>query len=320
MKKIQIIFLVLIILAVGFFLYYKEATLPFDKSSKTSKIFVISPGQSLQSIANALSKEDLIRDRLIFFLVVKQMGLDRKIQAGDFRLSPSMDTFEIAKTLTHGTLDVWVTLIEGTRKEEMAQVIGQSLDIPEVEFDKYGNEGYLFPDTYLMPKDATAGSVINILQNNFKVKFTPDMKMSALKEGLTENQAVILASIVEKEARTDVDRPIVAGILLKRLREDWPLQVDASIQYALGYQPDEKSWWKKYLSVDDLKIDSPYNTYTNKGLPPTPICNPGLSSIKAVVNADINTPYWYYMSDKNGKMHYAKTIEEHNANVQRYLQ
>lgn len=320
MKKRYVIFFLILVFAVGFYLFYREGTLPFNKTDKTSKIFVVSQGQSLNNIVNNLAKEDLIRSKLVFFLVVKQLGIERTIQAGDFRLSPSMNAFEIAKNLTHGTLDVWVTLIEGTRREEMAQIVSKQLDIPEVEFIKESQEGYLFPDTYLMPKDATAGSVISILQNNYNRKFTLELKNKAAKKGLSEKDVIILASIVEKEAKHESDKKTVASILLKRLDAGWSLQVDATIQYALGYQPSEKNWWKKVLSFDDLEIDSPYNSYKNKGLPPTPISNPGLVSIEAVVDADSSTPYWYYVSDKQGNMHYAKTDEEHNENIMKYLQ
>jgi len=302
------------------FFIFRQGTLPFNKANRSTKIFVIAPGQPLQKIADNLEKEDLIRSKLVFYLVVKQLGIDKSIQAGDFRLSPSMDAYQIAKNLTHGTLDVWVTLIEGTRKEEMAQIIGNELNIPQVEIIKLAKEGYLFPDTYLLPKDASAETVINILKKNFDNKFTPELIAKATKKGLSQEQVVILASIVEKEAKHAEDKNKVASILLKRLKNDWPLQVDATIQYALGYQTNEKTWWKKELSFDDLKIDSPYNTYKNKGLPPTPISNPGLISIMAVIDADSSTPYWYYISDKQGNMHYAKTDQEHQENINKYLQ
>lgn len=319
MKKLYIFVLVLVVTIVSSYLYYREGTLPFNRIDKTSKIFVVAPGESLDNIINNLAKEDLIRNKLVFRLVVMQLGIEKSIQAGDFRLSSSMSAYDIANSLTHGTLDVWVTLIEGTRKEEMAQVISDQLDIPEVEFIAEAEEGYLFPDTYLMPKDATAGSVIAIMTNNFDSKFNDEIKSKAAKKGLTEKEAITLASIVEKEARTPQDKLKVASILLKRLKEDWPLQVDATIQYALGYQSQEKSWWKKYLSFDDLEITSPYNSYKNKGLPPTPISNPGLISIEAVANADSSTPYWYYISGKDGVMHYAVTDDEHSENIRRYL-
>lgn len=319
MKKIYLIIIFFSILSVFFILFYKEGTLPVNKKSKETKIFVVRKGETLNQIIQNLAKENLIRNRLVFYLLVKKLGLERKIQAGDFRLSPAMDAYTIAQNLTKGTLDVWLTIIEGLRKEEIAQLINQNFNIPESEFLKIAKEGYLFPDTYLIPKQATAGAIIDILTNNFYRRFNYNLRQQGLRKNLTEEKILIIASLVEKEAKFDEDRVKVASIILKRLENDWPLQIDATIQYALGYQPMEKTWWKTNLIKDDLEIDSPYNTYKNKGLPPTPICNPGLASIKAVINADKNIPYWYYLSDKTGKMHYAKTLEEHNQNINKYL-
>jgi UPF0755 protein len=319
MKKSQIFFLIIFLFALFSYLFFKQGSLPFNKNDKSTKIFVIAPGQPLQKIIDNLQKEDLIRSKIVFYLIVKQLKIDKKIQAGDFRLSPSMNAYEIAQTLTHGTLDVWVTLIEGTRKEEMAEVLNKKVNISELEFIRLAKEGYLFPDTYLIPKNADAQMVVNILENNFNQKFTKQMEEKGKNKSLTKEQVVILASLLEREAKNFKDKKIIAGILLKRLKADWPLQIDATVQYALGYQPKEKSWWKKNLTSQDLEIDSPYNTYKNKGLPPTPISNPGLDSLTAVVEAEVETPYWYYLSDKKGVVHYAKTLEEHNLNIEKYL-
>ncbi|MDH7476646.1 MAG: endolytic transglycosylase MltG [Microgenomates group bacterium] len=317
-KKISLFLFLFSILVIFAFLVYKEGTLPVNKQDQTAKIFVIKKGESLTSIVNNLSREGLIRNKIVFYLIVKKMGIEKKIQAGDFRLNPAMNAYQIAKILTHGTLDVWVTIIEGLRKEEIATIIAKNLDLPELEFVKLAPEGYLFPDTYLIPKTATIEAVIKILTNNFNKKYQP-LREKAKAKGFTDDEIVTLASLVEKEAKYEKDRLKVASIILKRLKNNWPLQIDATIQYALGYQSEEKSWWKKNLTKDDLKIDSPYNTYTHTGLPPGPICNPGLASIKAAVNADENTPYWYYLSDKKGGMHYAVTLEEHNKNIATYL-
>lgn len=319
MKRLLVLFTIIIIISIGFYLYYREGRLAVNKNDKTSKIFVIKKGNSLNTIANNLANEGLIRNKIIFYLIVKQMGLETKIQAGDFRLSPSFDIYQIIKELTHGTLDVWVTIIEGLRKEEIAQIINRNLDVPESEFLKFSKEGYLFPDTYLIPKDATSSSIVNIFLNNFNKRYSENISIGTLKNGLTPSQIVVLASLIEREAKFDQDRQIVANILLKRSRHDWPLQVDATVQYVLGYQPESKSWWKQSLNINDLETDSPLNTYKNKGLPPEPICNPGLASLKAAAMADGATPYWYYLSDTKGKMHYAKTLEEHNENVRKYI-
>lgn len=320
MKRNLIFLLISLFLLMFGWFYYKEGLIPVNKKDNSTKIFVIQKGESLNSIVKRLYKEDLIRSRVVFFLLVKKMGIEKKIQAGDFRLSPSMSAEEIAKTLTHGTLDIWVTIVEGLRKEEIASIIAKNFNIPEIEFIKYAKEGYLFPDTYLFPKNADAQMIIKIMTDNFNRKFDQSLREKAKKRlNLDEEQVLILASLVEREAKFDQDRKEVASILLKRLRNEWPLQVDATIQYALGYQAKERTWWKKNLTQANLEIDSPYNTYKNLGLPPTPICNPGFASIIAVVEADLNTPNWYYLSDKTGRMHYAKTLEEHNKNFEKYL-
>ena len=229
-----------------------------------------------------------------------------------------MDTKTIALELTHGMLDVWVTTLEGWRVEEIAAKLNKELDIPESEFIKVAREGYMFPDTYLVPRDATVGAVATLFRSTFDEKIDALLRNDAKKIGLSFSDVVTLASIVEREGRSEEDRPVIAGILLKRFKADWPLQADATLQYALGYQAQEKTWWKKNLFDDDKKIDSIYNTYLHKGLPPRPIANPGLSSIRAVIYPK-ETDYWYYLHDPEGRAHYARSLEEHNQNSATYL-
>ncbi len=320
MKRILILIIFLIVVVLGAFIIYKEGGLAPDKTSTKAKIFVVNRGEGLNAIAQNLHNAGLIRSRVVFYLVVKELGIEKKIQAGDFRLSPAMNAYDVAKTLTHGTLDIWVTLVEGLRKEEVAQIFAEQMQIPEVEFINKAQEGYLFPDTYLMPRQATAETVISILSHNFDTKFDTVRLTKAKQIGLTEAQVVTLASIVEREARTPGVKQEVASIIMKRLQLDMPIQSDTTIQYALGYQPGEKTWWKKDITFADLEIDSPYNTYLHKGLPAGPICNPGLTSIDAVLNADPkSTPYLFYIADSQGHMHYAKTAQEHQQNVDKYL-
>lgn len=319
MKKAKILLILLIFLSFFFYLFFKEGSLPVNKKNNLSKTFVIVSGQPLDTIVNNLDNEGLIRNKIIFYLIVKKLGIERKIQAGEFRLSPNMSANEVASNLTHGTLDIRVTLIEGMRKEEMAEVISKNFNISEVEFIKSANEGYIFPDTYDFPRAATTEMILSKINETFKNKFDEKLHIQAKNKKLTEKQVLILASLVEREARLPETREKIAGIILKRYLSDWPLQIDATVQYILGYQPNERSWWKKELTEADLKVDSPFNTYKNQGLPPEAICNPSLSSIEAVINANSNTPYWYYITDENGVMHYAVTLEEHEANIQKYL-
>lgn len=319
-KKRYILFAVLLIVGLTSFLVYKEGSLPVDKSDDTPKIFVIEPGSGVNQIAADLYKENLIRSKLVFYFVVRLKGLENKIQAGDFRLNPSMSAPQIAQSLTKGSLDQWVTIIEGLRKEEIAQILNEKVGIDQEEFSQMAREGYLFPDTYLIPKQSTSEMVLSILQKNFEKKYTPDMQSIAAQKGLTDEEVIILASLVEKEARSFENKVKVASIILKRYKRDWPLELDATVQYALGYDPIKKTWWKKVVMNSDLSAVSPYNTYKNKGLPPTAICNPGLDSINAVLQADPNTPYWFYISSRDGStMHYGRTLEEHNRNIEKYL-
>lgn len=322
-KSYSLRFLALLGLAaavgLGSVLWWRDAVSAVDREDSTPQIFVVKRGEGVKSIAARLASSGLIRSPTGFYLLVKLMRIDGDLQAGDFRLNPSMDAASIARELTHGTLDVWVTTLEGWRVEEVAAKLTKELDIPESEFVKVAREGYMFPDTYLIPRDATVGAVASLFTTTFEKKVDETLRADAKKTGLPFDEVMTLASIVEREGRTDEDRPVIAGILRKRLEADWPLQADATVQYALGYQGGEKTWWKKYLTEDDKKVRSAFNTYVNTGLPPHPIANPGLSSIKAVMYPK-ETDYWYYLHDPEGGVHYAKTLEEHNRNIAQYLQ
>ena len=320
MKRLLAPLLILIVVLVFGLVWYKEGVLPIDAKDQAAKIFVIQPGASVSTIARNLENEKLIRSRLAFYVLVKMTGLEKKIQYGDFRLTRQMSAYEIAQELTHGTLDVWVTIIEGMRTEEIARILSRELDVPESIFIAVASEkeGYLFPDTYLIPKGVSAEQVVAILEQNFNNKVDNQIRANLTKVGLSLSEGIILASLLEREAQSYADKQIVAGILLNRLEIDMALQIDASVQYALGYIAKEKSWWKQTLTLADLKIDSPYNTYLYPGLPPGPIANPGLESILAVVNAK-SSDYIFYLTDNEGKMHYSQTLEEHNQKVAKYL-
>lgn len=314
MKKLisLIIFITLIIfIAKGWW----DSQLSPVSQDKNTIIFVVDKGESFSQISKDLQKASLIKSGWAFNLLAKQSGLGSKILAGTFRLSPSLSASEILKSLTNQPLDSWVTLLEGWRKEEMAKKLNEQLGIDEKEFLKIAKEGFSFPDTYLFPKDYSVEQIVKKLRSTFEEKYTPDLREKIKSLGLTEDQGVILASIVEREARSDKARTEVASILLKRFKIEMGLNADATLQYILGYQTQEKSWWKRNLSKEDKKVDSPYNTYLYRGLPPAPICNPGLASLKAVANADPKTPYLYYYHDLKGNSYYAKTLEEHNSNV-----
>lgn len=300
--------LIFLLVVLGGFFWWKINTLPVNKTASESQVFVVRKGESLSSVAPRLEENRLIRSSLTFKILVMAEGLSAKIQAGSFSLSPSLSAQQISLALTHGTADIWLTFPEGWRREEIAQRLSANLenfDTPEFLRLTKNLEGQLFPDTYSIPRDVSSAAVVKILTSNFE-KRTQGLKI--------DSPVLILASIVERESKKEEDRPIVAGILIKRRQAGWPLQADATIQYALGR---EGNWWPK-INKSDLKIDSTYNTYKHKDLPPLPICNPGLMSIKAIVYPQ-ESPFWFYLSDSEGIIHYSRTAEEQAQNMEKYL-
>jgi UPF0755 protein len=250
---------------------------------------------------------------------------------------------EIARTLQKAEAqEQQVTIPEGKRLEEVAALVAEQTTIPSDMFlqmaqtgwqgsdlpQTYGFlaqvpitgtlEGLLFPDTYRLPVDATAYDLIDRMLANFERQVTPEIQQQFTDHGLSFYEGIALASIVEREAVIDDERPIIAGVFYNRLRDGWPLSSCPTVQYALGYRPDEQSWWKRQLFFGDLEVESPYNTYRNLGLPPAPIANPGLRSIQAAANPT-ETEYYFFMVDcvKNDGSHFfARTEAEHLVNFE----
>lgn len=315
MKKL----LILVILASLFFFFgstwWNQGLLPSDKNDSKPKIFIIEKGSGIREIANNLKKEELIRNPIVFFLYVRSTGIDKKIQAGDFRLTKSMPAKDIAEALTHGSLDIWVTVPEGKRAEEIAEILAQKIPTFEDSWvaTLQSNEGYLFPDTYLIPKDADIKTIVTIMRGTFDKKYQEISPNTTL----TQSQIVTLASLIEREAITDAEKPIIAGILMNRLNEGMALQVDATIQYAKGKNPSNNKWWEPVTQEEYKSVKSTYNTYLQPNLPPGPIANPGIEALKAAANP-AETEYVYYLHDKNRTIRYARTVAEHNANIEKY--
>jgi UPF0755 protein len=239
-----------------------------------------------------------------------------------------MPLLKISQNLTLARADQKVTLIEGWRSEQIGELLVEAgFDLNLISWQetvRAGNlEGRLFPDTYYFPQKANQEEILAIIEKNFQKKVVTGLKEEIGQSKLTLEQILTLASIIEREVHEEEARQIVAGILLKRWQNHWPLQADATVQYAVAssrfvVQGSKSDWWPKSLTKKDLSINSPYNTYLSRRLPPGPICNPGLSSIKAVLNSQPSL-YWFYISDKQGQMHYAKTDEEQARNIQKYL-
>ena len=310
------IFFILLIGIAASVLWWINGVSAANKTATAQKVFVVDKGEGTRQIGVDLKTAGLIRDPWVFYILVKLGGFDGKIQAGDFRLSASQTPQEIIQTMTKGTLDIWVTIPEGKRATEIAEILKKNLPSYQNSWENKlaTQEGYLFPDTYLFPHDTTIDQVISIMENNFKLKYA-EAKLTQTNK-LTQEEAVILASIVEREAITPHDMQYVASVLENRMDIGMALGSDVTIEYALGQQPDG-SWWKKDLTVTDLNSNSPYNTRKFAGLPPTPISNPGLVALKAVLNPPASD-YMYYISDSQGVLHFAKTLEEHTANIKKY--
>jgi UPF0755 protein len=319
MKRLITVAALLIILAAGLFLWWQNGLLSVSSTNKTPQIFVVKNGEGVREVANNLKAAGLIRDPIVFFLYTRFEGLDKQIQAGDFRLNPALSMADVASNLTHGTLDIWTTIPEGLRSDEIADLLKTKIPSYNESWRAIldANEGYLFPDTYLIPRDADINMILSLLKVNFQTKY--DSVKNSKTTALTDAQTIVIASIIEREAIFAQDRPIVASVLINRLDIGMALGSDPTVQYALGYQPDTKTWWKKDLTADDLLVNSPYNTRKNAGLPPTAISNPGLSAIEAALNP-AKTDYLYFFSDKQGHLHFATTIQGHNANIQKYSQ
>lgn len=306
-----LIFLSLIFVS-GIF-WWTNGTRAHNSADTSQKIFVISRGEGSRQIAFALKDEGLIQDAFVFLLLIRFGDFDGKIQAGDFRLSASQTPNQILTTLTKGTLDAWITIPEGYRATEIASVLQKhisSFDPSWVDTLQL-QEGYLFPDTYLFPKDATVEQIIQIMRTNFDVKYAKATQGKATS--YTQKEIVTIASLIQREGRTNSDMKYISSVLENRLQLGMALQVDATVQYIIG---TPEKWWPQPTGAD-LSIVSAYNTYKNPGLPPTPIANPGLVALEAALHpADTN--YLYYFTDKKGVTHFSKTLEEHNANIKRF--
>lgn len=302
---ISCILAILILIFTGFFVWswWRSQLLAVDSGDQAQINFVIIKNEPAGSVLTRLIQERLIHNFWVAKLYLQGTGLDQKVRPGSYLLSRSQSLEELLVSLTSGPRDVWVTIPEGFRREQIAQRFESFDQFDKSEFLRLTatSEGKLFPDTYLVPLYATAENVVDMLLENFSVKV-----------GEISQNNLIIASLVEREVRNPADRPVIAGIIIKRLEAGWPLQIDATVQYVSG---NSKDWWPKQI---DTKIPSAYNTYVNVGLPPSPIANPGIKAIEATKSFR-ESAYWYYLSDSQGVTHFAKTLTEHNLNIDKYL-
>jgi UPF0755 protein len=286
-------------LVIVFLISYKFFSLPVSPDSDNQD-FVVNQGDSLRQIAKRLELNGLIKNQYFFILESYRTGLNSKLQAGQFQLSPSLSLSQVVSKLSKGgSFDFWYTIIPGQRLEEFA------LD-SEFETLARPSEGMLFPDKYLIPQNYSNQQIIDLILKNYQQKF-PNLNY----------QDLILASLIEREAKTFESKKMISGILKNRLGINMALQVDATVQYARDSQSKPEKYWSP-LSSSNLQIKSAYNTYQNPGLPPAPICNPGADSINAALNPTASD-YIFYITGNDGQMYYAKTLSQHNQNIANHL-
>ncbi|MDP1625014.1 MAG: endolytic transglycosylase MltG [bacterium] len=282
-------------------------------------VYAVMRGDTASGTAIKLAEKDIVRSPLVFKILMRVFGGTKGLIAGDYYLRNSEGAIGVAWRFSHGTYaisDITVTIPEGWNSREIAAFFAKSgkfVHFDEKEFRAMAApyEGYLFPDTYRFLPDATAEVVFKTMTDTYKRRIqTLADEIAAFKRPISD--IIKMASIIEEEARTEESRRIIAGILWKRFDEGLLLQVDAAFALVNGKTAS------KDLTLDDLKIDSPYNTYVYKGLPPTPISNPGLDSIRATISP-VTTPYYFYLTDNDGVMRYGVNHDQHVANKARYL-
>jgi UPF0755 protein len=308
-----------------------DLTLPRDING-AEQLFVIEAGEDAYSISNRLEAAGLIPNARTFRIYLAWTGMDAYIQIGTFRLSPALTAVSIAGMLQSATLtEVTFSVLPGWRMEEIAASFPTSgLSITPEEFLAAASiptvfpnlipagasaEGFLYPDTYILPRTTTADQLVSVLVQGFASHLPGDYPSAFASHGLTVFQAVTLASIIEREAVVDDEMPLIASVFYNRLAVGMKLQTDPTVQYALGFNASQNTWWTTPLSAADLQFDSPYNTYLYSGLPPGPIANPGLAAL-AAAGYPAESPYYYFQAkcDGSGLHNFAETFEEHQLN------
>jgi UPF0755 protein len=316
-----LLFLLLLVGGVGGFFVVKNYLQPVNPESQEKIEFNVPKGQSISRIGERLTEVGIMKHPLVFRLMVMKLHAEQKIQAGQFALTPSMTPEEVVTEMTKGVDDVKVTLLEGWRREEMGEKLAE-LDLPEFDLDEFlklteDKEGFLFPDTYQIQRNFTTKQVVSLLENTFEKKVEKGLAEDIKDSGKSLKEVITMASLIQREAKGEEQMKVVSGVLWKRVEINMALNVDATLQYIRGYDEDQKSWWSPPLLIDKERT-SPYNTYKNPGLPPGPITNPGLDAIRAALHPT-ESDYLFYLHDTQGKIHFSKTLDEHNANVQKYL-
>ena len=308
--------LIFVALAAVLFLSAVSGFLMPPSGFPKDKVITIKNGATLVEVSTLLKSENIIRSQSFFEICSKLVGGEKPVLAGQYLFKEPLSTCKVALRIARGISGVpaiRVTIPEGMHNKDIATILGKNIpNFDTALFIEHTRlrEGFLFPDTYFFLESMTTQDIEQKMTENFDKKIAPFID-AINASGHTTRDVVIMASILEKEATTEVDKALVAGILWKRISIGMPLQVDASFLYLFGKKSSD-------VTVEDKQVKSTYNTYLNKGLPLGPIGNPGVVAIRSAIYPT-PSPYLYYLSDNDGVMHYAETFDEHIANKQQYL-
>jgi UPF0755 protein len=331
MKKVALALLVVILVAAATasYVFYARLHQPFRGYREAERFVEIPSGSGSRSIGERLIAAGVIRDDLTYRVALWRSGAARTLKAGEYRFEGEMTPLAVIDKIARGDVVLLnVTFREGLTIDEMSRVFegngfgpaksftAAAADASLVrDFDPQARdlEGYLFPDTYALPRGSDAQRVVRAMVDRFQQVMTPDIRKAAADRGLSVRQLVTLASLVEKETAKPEERPLVAAVYSNRLRIGMGLQCDPTVIYAL----QRAGRYTGNLRRDDLQFDSPYNTYRYPGLPPGPIAAPGKGSLEAAASpADVD--FVYFVSRNDGSHEFARTLDEHNRNVQRW--
>lgn len=312
-KKTILLLSIIFVLLCSFLLfnYLKSSSISTEFS-----YFEVDKGLSVRAIATKAKVEGFVRSELLLYVILTTKFDPTNIHAGTYIFEKNDDVYKVASKLASNEVKddlVKLTIPEGLRLTEIASIAAQKLekfDTKEYITEAKLREGFLFPETYFVTPEFTASDLISLQTETFNEK-TAVLKDDIINSKFSELEIVTLASIIEREANSPESMAMVSGILQNRLAIDMALQADATMEYVLDKPLSE-------LTASDLDIDSLYNTYLYRGLPPTPIGNPGLQAIKAVLYPT-ETEYFYYITGNDGEFYYAETLPEHNRNIQNYL-
>jgi len=324
-----LIVLIVVAGAAVFGVMYVRINEPYRGYDAAEQFVEIPQGAGSRTIGERLVAAGVVRDHPTFRSALWMSGEGRRLKAGEYRFDQPMTPFQVIDKIARG--DVYVvnlTLPEGLTIAEMAKLfeshgLGSAQSFVSAASDArlihaldpaaHDLEGYLFPDTYALPRHTTAAQLMKLAVDRFERVFTPELRSDAAAAQLTVRQAVTLASIVEKESARADERPRVASVYVNRLRIGMPMQCDPTVIYALS----RAGKYSGNLHREDLAFDSPYNTYRYPGLPPGPIASPGRGALEAAVHP-ATSEYLYFVSRNDGSHEFARTLEEHNRNVQKY--